>query len=61
MNQENLQQTTKGPQKALFAITKSIWGNAYWETLGFPIPSDTGNYRSPTPSLAPPQLDFLHL
>lgn len=28
MNQENLQQTTKDPQKVMFAVTKSNWGGA---------------------------------
>ncbi len=29
-------------KKILFLITKATWGDALWETHGFPIPSSTG-------------------
>ena len=41
MNQE-LHRGQKSPKKLLFLIAKATWGDASWETHGFPNPSFAG-------------------
>ncbi len=43
------------PKKVIFLITKATWGDASWETHGFPNPSFTGKqvFSRPLSSLRP--------
>jgi len=36
-------------KKILYLITKATWGDALWETHGFPIPSSTGKHMFSRP------------